>query len=370
MNLPLSSNLPIECLAASFSNVTNSYKFYWFLAILEHLREHQSRNMSVDDLLARMVAGVWYPAHYFRLSFGKQDQLGTIAFELATHGRLTTESRRAEILQVVRDDLAHKTAVGRKIRHLGDYVPYRFLRPFFALQLRGVEDRKINPAVETLAEQSFSTSNAPCLYRFIQQPLPAIEIHPAWFEYLREHLTILSGFCLWHLLNYLQRNNPNVPNIGGKLFEPQERDLRLARTFWNTVLAQGGPLNCIYSGQPIQEDFSLDHFLPWRFVTHDQLWNLIPTPRAVNSSKSDALPDPAYFDPFAQLHYQAVQIISRTPQAGRLLEDYVLLFKVSDVADFQTMEFPPFRETLRQTIAPQLQIAANMGFMTGWKYTP
>jgi hypothetical protein len=253
---------------------------------------------------------------------------------------------------------------------LANFVPYRFLRPFFAQTLRGANDWEVNRRIKTLAEGVFNNPQTPCLYRFVDAPRPGIEIHPGWFEYLRQHLTILTGFCLWHLINYLQKNNPNVPNITGKLFEPLERDLRQARTFWNIVLAQAEEMTCIYSGQPLQKgDFSLDHFLPWRFVAHDLLWNLLPTPKAVNASKSDNLPDAIlYFDPFADMQYQAVQVIARTPKSARLLEDHVLLFKVETITDLQTMTFPRFRDMLHEAIAPQLQIAANMGFSTGWRY--
>ena len=37
--LPPSPSLPIPDLAASLRDVTNSYKFYWLLAILDHVRE-------------------------------------------------------------------------------------------------------------------------------------------------------------------------------------------------------------------------------------------------------------------------------------------------------------------------------------------
>jgi len=77
--LPSSRSLPVEYLSASFDNVTNSYKFYWFLAILDHLRNKPSRVIPIHQLTAAMIANAWYPANYFRLSFGKQDRLGQIA---------------------------------------------------------------------------------------------------------------------------------------------------------------------------------------------------------------------------------------------------------------------------------------------------
>ncbi|WP_298982685.1 HNH endonuclease domain-containing protein [Caldilinea sp.] len=368
--LPSSSVLPVSALAASFDEVTNSYKFYWFLAILEQVRETQTRIIPLDILLARMVASVWHPTNYFRLSFGKQDRLGSIAARLGEQAGLPMDIPRNRVITTALAHLSQLDDVGREILSLANFVPYRFLRPFFASTLRGARDWEVNRRIKTLAENAFHDSQTPCLYRFVNLPQPGIEIHPDWFSYLQQHLTILAGFCLWHLVNYLQKNNPNVPNIAGKLFEPQERDLRRARTFWNIVLDQVAHVTCIYSGQPLQKgDFSLDHFLPWRFVAHDLLWNLLPTSKTVNSSKSDNLPDAGlYFDPFAELQYQAVRVVVRTPQATRLLEDYVLLFKVSAIADLQTMAFSTFRNILYQSIAPQIQIAANMGFATGWRY--
>jgi hypothetical protein len=69
VTLPYSDRLPVPILAAVFDEVTNSYKFYWFLAILEWVREEQTPLLPLDALLARMVASVWYPTNYFRLSF-------------------------------------------------------------------------------------------------------------------------------------------------------------------------------------------------------------------------------------------------------------------------------------------------------------
>lgn len=366
--LPSSQRLPISALSASFDNVTNSYKFYWFLAILEHVRENKGRIFPLDSLLAFMTASVWYPINYFYLSFGKQDQLARIISLLGKESVLMIDSPRSRIVEIAQTHIAQEDRVGRAIVSLGNFVPYRFLRPFFAQTLRGVKDWEVNWRIRQLSNAAFSSPD-PCLYRFVDTPQFSIEIHPIWFEYLQQHLTILTGFCLWHLVKYLQKNNPNVPNIAGKLFEPQARDMHLARDFWNLVLTNNDGVKCIYSGALLRKrSYSLDHFLPWRFVGHDLLWNLIPVPREVNSSKSDNIPDPVYLDSFARLHFLAVQTVLRSPKAASLLEDYILLFKVGSLYNFDGMTIQHFRDTLSQTILPQMQIAANMGFSTGWRY--
>ena len=79
--------------------------------------------------------------------------------------------------------------------------------------------------------------------------------------------------------------------------------------------------------------FSLDHFLPWRFVAHDLLWNIIPAPGDVNSTKSDNLPNiELYFNSFARLQYEALQAVA-SPRKEKPLEDYTLLFKQDAVAE-------------------------------------
>jgi len=368
-SLPTSQSIPVEYLAASFDNVTNSYKFYWFLAILDHVRNKQTRIIPVRQLIARMVASVWYPTNYFRLSFGKQDRLGQITLNVGENSSLSIDSKQNQIVQVVLENLKENSSLSREIESLQVYVPYRFLRPFFARELRGLKDTVINARIEEMAKEAYNNSENPCLYRFTFVPEFSIEIHPLWFEYLKQHLSILTGFCFWHLVGYLQKNNPNVPNIPNKLTEPSQRDLKQAREFWKIVFGKLGKVPCIYSGQEIEKDrFSLDHFLPWRFVAHDLLWNIIPTPKNINSAKSDNLPDvDQYFDSFSKLQHHAIQVVSISDKPN-LLEDYILLTKTSSAKALGSLSFLSFRNILYDTIVPQIQIATNMGFAAHWHY--
>ena len=371
VELPESNRLPIAPLARIFNNVTNSYKFYWFLAILDTIKTRSGRSIPIDSLLAGMIANAWYPLHYFRLSFGKQDRLGQIADHLRTQSTaLDANARREEVVQTIHEILTAPCLLAKEIRSLSDYVPQRFLRAFFQEQTRGIDDWKVDELVEDLADRHFNDPQSPCLYRFVATPSRSIEIHPAWYEYLQEHIHILEGFCLWHLVNYLQKHNPNVPNIAGKLFRPEHRELKQARAYWSLVLQSVGQVRCIYSHQPIfPNDYSLDHFLPWSFVAHDLLWNIIPTPRSVNSSKGDLLPDiDRYFDAFARLQYESIQIVASSKHL-RLLEDYLLLLKCVSVRQLLETPFADFQKVLYDTIVPQAQIARNMGFQGDWRYS-
>ena len=63
------------------------------------MREGGAATVAIDELMARMVAAVWYPSNYFRLSFGKQDKLGEAArahahVELGTNLQADEAERR------------------------------------------------------------------------------------------------------------------------------------------------------------------------------------------------------------------------------------------------------------------------------------
>ena len=368
--LPASRDLPVTALEGVFNNVTNSYKFYWFLAIIERVKSTRSRVLPVDDLLARMIASVWYPVHYYRLSLGKQDRLGLIASWLSNEDRsLGANANQTAIVASALKQVMTGSPLGREIRSLGNYVPQRFLRPFFQSQLRGTADSAVNSLIETLAESAFYDKASPCLYRFVGGSNGAIELQPAWFEYLQMHINILTGFCLWNLVTYVQKHNPNVPNVPSKLLRPEQRDLRAARAYWSLAIECLQEVRCIYSNALIRaNDFSLDHFLPWRFVGHDLLWNIVPTTHLVNSVKGDQLPDlSVYFDPLVRLQYAALQAVAQL-QHLKSLEDYAMLLKRDATRKFQQIPFEEFRQALFDTISPQVQIARNMGFSGDWRY--
>ena len=370
IKLPESCELPITALESAFGNITNSYKFYWFLAIIECVKSTENRILSVDELLAQMIASVWYPIHYYRLSLGKQDRLGLIVSRLGNEDRsLEINAKQSAIVASVLEQISLRSRLGREIRSLGDYVPQRFLRPFFQNQLRGTADSLVNRLIEEMADSAFHDKTSPCLYRFVDRAVRYIELQPVWLEYLKTHINILTGFCLWHLVSYVQKQNPNVPNVPGKLFQPEQRDLRAARAYWSLAIQRLQEVRCIYSNRPVTvNDFSLDHFLPWRFVGHDLLWNIVPTTKCVNSAKGDQLPDMSvYFDPFARIQYAALRAVA---QLGRTkhLEDFVMLLRADVSQQLQHIPFETFRQVLFDTISPQIQIARNMGFGDNWTY--
>lgn len=364
MELPESPRVDVAKLAAVFADTTNSYKFYWLLALLDELAETGQTRLPLRNLSLRMLAGVWYPLDYFKLSFGRQDGFKKLAAQVSARVTVDNQPSAPGLFHQLRAKLSapELDELHRELDGLLRWVPYRFIRPFFGSELRGLPDQRVNGRIAELAGQS---AQAP--YYFAGDGLVLRE---EWAAYFQHHQAVLRGFTFWHLLRFVQKHNPNVIGLSEKLTKPGQRDLKLASRFWREYLTAHGDFLCIYSGRPVTPaTMSLDHFLPWSLVAHDLLWNIIPTPKAVNSAKSNVLPSiEKYFTPYARLQYEAFQFHAAQGH-NKLLEDYHLLFAQSMDA-LRGQPFEPFREQLERRVLPLLQTAQNLGFQYPFVFQP
>ena len=82
MQIPQSDILTTNRLGKIFRSTSATYKFFWFLSLMQIHAKRKDLKLSVWDMVIRMVTNAWYPIHYFRLSFGKSDSLYDIVMTL------------------------------------------------------------------------------------------------------------------------------------------------------------------------------------------------------------------------------------------------------------------------------------------------
>ena len=83
MILPSEGIVDVARLSRIYDNTTATYKFYWFVSIINLISANSDRRVfSFEEIIAGMIAEAWYPIHYFRLSFGKLDSLESNIFEI------------------------------------------------------------------------------------------------------------------------------------------------------------------------------------------------------------------------------------------------------------------------------------------------
>ncbi len=191
-----------------------------------------------------------------------------------------------------------------------------------------------------------------------------IEINPKWIEYLENNTKMLKDYCHWNLEIYLQAKNPNVPDIPNKIVKPATRSsLTKQRTlFWDIVVNELGSVECIYTGKKLTiGNYAVEHFIPYNFVSHDLIWNLIPADKSFNSSKSDKLPPlDKYYNPFFTMQKTAIEIVRQKTPKNVFLEDYLTIF--SDLDELNTLSINFTREKFKERIQPLITIASNNGF--------
>jgi transcriptional regulator with XRE-family HTH domain len=372
-DLPLSDRVNVSVLSQIFDKTTNSYKYLFFFSLLDILRRRNFDTLSpvtFQEIFIEIMANAWYPHNYFKLSFGIQDQ---IANKLDSLGLVISEP----ILQFRDGDkkLLRKTIQGQNlddiIKDIGRYVPFRLIRPFFTHQTKGLKDYDVNPSICELANNQFEmTKPLYCFDSASDKDCTAIILHQDWIEYIAENYSIVRGWVSWEWLNYMQSKNINIPNIVNKLFIPQQRDsLTKQIKYWKLILNHQ-KLKCIYSQVELDKDnISLDHYLPWSFVAHDQLWNLIPTTPSVNSSKSNSLPAEKYFIDFVKLQHQGLIIYAQNNSEKKWLnyaEDYIAELKVSQPDDLLDLNI--ISNAYSKTLKPLISLAQVQGFNQNWVY--
>ncbi|GAA4339302.1 HNH endonuclease domain-containing protein [Flaviaesturariibacter amylovorans] len=349
-----------------FKDTTNSYKFYWLRAILQLTRNTRASAFTWEELTQEMFAQVWYPLTYYKLSFGKKDGFIKIAEQLPAHLKINNAPGAPSVIRQVETLLSaqEKERFYAAVLSLTNYVPFRFLRPFFQEEIAKVKDHDVNRAIAACASRAARGSSHLAPYHFTSA---GIVLHSEWRDYFLENLGLLDAFINWHLTRFLQRNNPNIIGISQKLFKPEKRNLERSRKAWTLFRTESESCACIYSNAPLPANFSLDHFVPWSFVVHDLNWNLASVGKEVNSAKNDALPAEVYLGEFAELQHQFYRFTRQARPDDLILEDYALLFN-DDLNEIDTMPAELFKGRLCDSIKPMIQIAQNAGFRSGWTY--
>ena len=356
MLIPQSNILTTRHLNRVFDKTVATYKYYWFLGILDLYVKQGKTRMNVWEIMISMVANAWYPVNYFRLSFGKSESLYEAILTLQKENNIPINIGVSDLTDMLHLLVKHPK-IRKQLNFLQLNVPFRFLRPWIDTS----DDRE-------MVKRSQTFENG-CLYKLVKEDGTLwVELNPSWLVYLQENYDILSSFAYWGLTNFLQVRNPNVPNIPNKLIKREERNsLSAQRKFWNIAINGGQEVRCLYTNKVLEErDYDLDHFIPWSFVSHDLLWNLMPADSSINSSKSNKLPDlNLYLPKLAEAHQAALRINLEKGKQVKLLEDYLSLGHTPQ--DLVKMDREHLLDCFYQTFTPMFQIAQNMGFES-WKH--
>lgn len=339
--------------------VVASYKMYWLLAILDEVQEG---NIEIEfrKLITRMIAYAWYPISKFRLYFGACDSLGKVVNYISDTYNLKPNINKGELIDFIYN--SNDKELNKMIKNLTYNVPHKFLSPFYD----GIAKE---PPLKTV--MILSKEHKRWIYEIYRNSDEenCIRIREGWDDYLKYNYKIIQGWVYYKLVCFLQKRNPNVPGIAMKLEAPQNRNLTTQTKIWTSIIERKNIID-LYTGLPFTKEnykehgnLSMDHFIPWSFVLHDQLWNLVPTFKNINSQKSDNLfiyED--YIEGLAQLQYDAFCFVVDENKKDEI-EEYRGILRVPDAVAFKGKgSYEEFFKRYKDGICPIYNIADNQGF--------
>lgn len=363
--LPMEEELPVNLLAGIFRDKSQSYKLFWFQAIVEAVCTGKTA-MDYDYILNQMISKAWYMVIEYHLNLGPSDAIEILIKELSQKFSLMAAEKNQNIISFLMN--TQEQCIKEAKRKLALNVPYRLQSPFLG-QLTESEWRNYDYVA------SLTRQNERVLYYYerLNNNKKHIHINGRWVSYIIKNEAILKGWIQNELIQYLQKRNPNVPGIPFKLKPPEKRDLKIAIKFWNTVISHY-EITDVYTGNIINEEsiskygkIAIDHFMPWSYVASDEMWNLTPTFASINSSKSNYLPGrKSDKDNLARQQFMVKHMASENKNIGKLYETFKKKhINGTDIEDRlynkQNNE-KEFDRILGNIITPIYISANNMGF--------
>lgn len=253
-----------------------------------------------------MIADAWYMVSEYKLNLGPSDNLEALILYIYNTSGMKSSEKKENILKYL--ERVEDNQIKKMKRTLSANVPYRMQAPF----LKNMHEQEWKISYNNLVEKINSYNRLICYFKEYSGIMTYIKIQPEWCKYFIENQTIVKGWIQYNLITYLQRRNPNVPGISNKLEAPQTRGLNWVIQYWKTIM-EVTPIKDIYGDVLLTKDnVSIDHFVPWSYVTHDEFWNLHPTTKSINSSKGNQLPEwKRYFPALCEMEYFSYQMMWR-----------------------------------------------------------
>lgn len=365
MQLPKSDQLNIASLSRLFDNKSECYKLFWFQAILTYVCKGESE-IRFEDLIDEMIADAWYMVTEYHLNLGPRDTLEKVVNYISENTGMLPAEKKQVILNWLKK--CQDSTVNKYKRDLTLNVPFRLQAPFFT----DFESENWNCGSQELSSRINQQNRL--IYYFLNFAgiNTKISIVPEWMEYMTENQEILRGWIQYNMILYLQRRNPSVPGILDKLSPPQERKLEKVKTYWK-LLSEIVPVYEIYGNNLLSaKSISIDHFVPWSYVAHDEFWNLSPTTKSINSSKSNHLPDwNLYFQRFAELEYLSYRMIWNNDKVRQEFHKCAKEHLNSPDIEYRLyregLTEEAFKHQLQDVVYPVYQAAQTCGF-SKWQY--
>ncbi|MEG2146310.1 MAG: HNH endonuclease domain-containing protein, partial [Lachnospiraceae bacterium] len=343
----------------------------WFQAILKKMDSSRNK-FTFEELINEMIADAWYMVTEYHLRLGPigiTDNLEEVVKYIYETYDFPSSEKRDKILSFL------ETSEDKKITKykvdLTLNVPYRLQAPFY--DEITIERNMWGGPKKKLTDEINRQKHLMYYFMLINGLETVVEVDSSWTDYLTKHKEILKGWTQLKLIQYLQNKNPSVPGIADKIEPPVTRDIDRIRKYWKMIIQIDPELHDIYGDEVLSDKIiSVDHFVPWQYVAHDELWNLHPTTRSINSSKSNRLPSwNLYFNSLGELEYRAYRLKSENNMVAqefhKIAPYHLNNQEIRNQLYIDGLGEATFKNRLDHIMRPVYESAKNCGFKE-WIY--
>lgn len=374
---PLYQNkLNMQRFARMLDSPTQSYKFYWLEAVLTLLPNKDE--MSFREVVFEMFWEAWYTVSQYHLHLGptiegkSENYIEHAVHVIEQDSEVRLPMHRDQFMSLLDKnwDLI-KADVDGLIKN----VPYRILSSFMG-EIKGndvIWDQKKRLII--YLESLNKTVYLPYVIIDGGGSQKKIRVSSAWKSVMLDNYVVIKSWIQMKKVRFLQNRNPGVPGIIYKLEDADNRVRKLgkARELWLAYETESGKeIRDLYSEERIESDrLSLDHFVPWSFVTNDELWNLVPMERNHNSSKGNRLPEwDRFFPRLSSTQYDLYTEIFANEYVRKKFEacklDNLNALWASEYLYVPGNTQEQFRNILERNLKPIYETAMLQGY-TIWK---
>lgn len=363
-----SGELDYRAFGSMLDHPTQCYKFYWLEAIMNlMLKKHR---FSFDEIFDEMIVSAWYTVTQYHLFLGpmiegeRRDAINRAIDALIENTSLNENSKPDEIRSVLKEQ---NYLVLEYKRKLAKNVPYKLLSSFSSELTQDKGDAYRIEYIQILNQEI----HLPYIIENGVGIGKCVVLQEAWIPFLMDNYLIIKNWIQYNKIQFLQMINPGVPGIINKLDDERNnvRHLERVRDLWNAhIEVSNKEIVDIYTGNKLESTFDVDHFIPWSYVAHDEMWNLIPSNASANRSKSNHLPEwDLYFHKMANMEYDLYKSVVEYDSIHKLFEkcyakNLQSLWAIEELYVKENTEYE-FKHKLEAHMYPLYEAARMQGYI-------
>ena len=296
------------------------YKYYWLEAITKLISKNIEQT-TFNDIIDEMICNAWYTVLEFHVHLSGvvvgevRDGLERAVYRLQYLSNLRADADPDEIKRAIityNSDIEFKSYKDQ----LTTNVPLYAFSQFFENQGYKVDGtigrfRRYAEIINMISPLPYMLGKSLGLKR-------EVYFNDKWIQMIKDNTVSILGWIQYEKVKWLQDHNPEIPSLVYKLapMDVNMRKLDRVRDLWEAILKNQKIID-VFTNEPVDKKYDIDHFIPRSFVMNDELWNLMPMDSSLNSSKSNKLPNwSTYFGRYANNQFILYGLINDDSKPG------------------------------------------------------